>query len=99
FAAGRVLLLLDGLDETETVFRDEVLLPWLTSFLTRHEGCQAVVTSRPSGFPAAAFATDKPLAKLGTDQFTLLDFDEESIRHYLQGWFTQVRLAQNEPRA
>jgi hypothetical protein len=99
FTAGRVLLLLDGLDETEASFRDDVLLPWLVSLLTQHPGCHAVITSRPAGFPESMFAPTGPFGTWGVVDYALQDFDADAIREYLRHWFTQIRLAKNESSA
>ena len=97
FVAGRVLLLLDGLDETQSAFRDDILLPWLASLMAQYTGCHAIVSSRPAGFPDEEFAPNGQFGKWAAADYSLCNFDQAAIRAYIQNWFTQIRLAQNEP--
>jgi hypothetical protein len=99
FAAGRVLLLLDGMDETDASIRDGVLLPWLVELLRNHPGCHAVLTSRPAGFPEEAFQQGGAFADWRPATYTVQDFDREARRKYLENWCTQVRIARGEPSA
>ena len=97
FDGGRVLLLLDGLDETGTTDRDEILIPWLVAVLSRHANCQAVISSRPAGFPFNALrVADGLVGKLHWVLFSLEEFGWGAIVEFLQNWCTQVRLARNE---
>jgi NACHT domain len=89
--AGRVLFMLDGLDETEPELRDQFVIPWLCQLCEDHPDCAFIVSSRPVGYPAGA------LGKLGFVDSDLLDFDDDQIREYCRHWCTAVRLAQNEP--
>ena len=92
-AAGRLLFMLDGLDETTPEDRDDRLLPWLQELVTRYPKCRYLVSSRPVGYPQGW------LKKVGFLEADLLDFEEPEVREYLCHWSTAVRLAQEEPEA
>ncbi|MGB0563486.1 MAG: NACHT domain-containing protein, partial [Spirulinaceae cyanobacterium] len=88
--AGRVLFMLDGLDETEPELRDKFLLPWLYGLLKRYPKCHYLISSRPVGYPQGLLRTGKFV------ECDLLDFDDTQIQDYTCHWCTAVRLAQNE---
>ena len=90
--AGRVLFMLDGLDEVEPELRDRCVLPWLVDVCKKHPKCAYLVSSRPVGYPPGT------LDVLGFAECDLLDFGDEQIAAYTRHWCTAVRLAQNEPR-
>lgn len=89
--SGRVIFMLDGLDETEPDMRDRRLLPWLQDLCKRYTRCRFLVSSRPAGYPPGT------LRALKFDECELLDFDENQIALYTANWCTAVRLARNEP--
>ncbi len=89
--AGRILLMLDGLDEVSPGDRDRYLLPWMLELLERYPKCRFVVSSRPVGYPAGS------LRRLKFVESDLLDFGDDQIEEYTVHWCTAVRLAQNEP--
>ncbi|MFN8634032.1 MAG: NACHT domain-containing protein [Chloroflexota bacterium] len=89
--AGRVLLMLDGLDEVDPQLRDDRVIPWLAGLAARYPACRLLVSSRPVGYPPGT------LAALGVAECDLLDFDPDQVREYVQHWCTAVRLSQNEP--
>ncbi len=91
--AGRVLFMIDGLDETDTERRDRYVLPWLAKLLEDYPCCHYVITSRPTGYPAWT------LTKQGFTESDLLDFNPDQVAEYTRHWCTAVRLAQNEPEA
>ncbi len=101
FASGQVLLLLDGLDETDASTRDAVLFPWLANLLKNHPVWRVVATSRPAGFPESAFMSSE--SSEGTFSpwhpavYTLQEFGREEVIAYLRNWCMQVRIANNEP--
>ena len=66
--AGRVLFMLDGLDEVEPDLRDKCILPWLRSLCDAHPQCVFIVSSRPVGYAAGA------LDKLKFTEADVLDF-------------------------
>ncbi|HWT00424.1 MAG TPA: NACHT domain-containing protein [Pyrinomonadaceae bacterium] len=89
--AGRVLFMLDGLDETETSIRDDYILPWLAGLCKKYPDCLYLVSSRPVGYPPGT------LRKLKFAECDLQDFREPEIAEYTRHWCTAIRLAQNEP--
>lgn len=52
--AGRVLFMLDGLDETEPDLRDNYVLPWLLNLCQKYPTCHYLISSRPVGYPPGA---------------------------------------------
>jgi hypothetical protein len=88
--AGRLLFLLDGLDETEPELRDERLIPWLSELIRDYPNCHYLVSSRPVGYPPGL------LRSLEFAECDLLDFDSSEMAQYTRHWCTAVRLAQNE---
>lgn len=88
---GRVLFMLDGLDETEPDLRDRYVLPWIRELGQRYPNCRYLVSSRPVGYPPGALRT------LQFAECDLLDFGDDEIAEYTRHWCTAVRLARNEP--
>ncbi|TVS20087.1 MAG: NACHT domain-containing protein [Planctomycetaceae bacterium] len=88
---GRVLLMNDGLDETEPEVRDQKLLPWLKDLCKRYPKCRYLVSSRPVGYPPDWLKRPK------FQEFDVEDFTQQQIAEYAQHWCTAVRLARNEP--
>jgi len=91
--AGRVLFMLDGLDETEPELRDECVLPWLLGLCRDYPDCRFLVSSRPVGYPPGT------LSKSAFTELDLADFQDPEISEYTRHWCTAVRLARNEPEA
>ena len=89
--AGRVLFMLDGLDETEPGLRDAYILPWLEDLCASFPSCLFLVSSRPVGYPSGRLQT------LQFSECELRDFREPEIAEYSRHWCTAIRLAQNEP--
>jgi hypothetical protein len=89
--SGRVLLMLDGLDETEPELRDGCILPWLHKLCLDYPNCGYLVSSRPVGYPVGA------LRSPGFVECDLLDFGTDEIGEYTRHWCTAIRLARNEP--
>jgi hypothetical protein len=89
-SAGRVLFLLDGLDEADPGVRDKRILPWLIGICSLYPNCQFVVSSRPVGYQTGA------LRALGFSEAELLDFTEPQVLEYARHWCTAIRLARNE---
>lgn len=89
--AGRVLFMLDGLDETEPALRDKYVLPWLAKLCKDYPDCLYLVSSRPVGYPAGT------LRKLKFAECDLQDFGEPQVTEYAHHWCIARRLAQNEP--
>ncbi|MEE8501453.1 MAG: NACHT domain-containing protein, partial [Kiloniellales bacterium] len=91
--AGRVIFMLDGLDETDPDLLETRVLPWLEGLLRRYPRCHYLISSRPVGY------TPGRLQPLEFEECDLLDFEAPQIRDYARHWCTAVRLAQNEPEA
>jgi hypothetical protein len=89
--AGRVLFMLDGLDETEPDLLDRYVLPWLLKICQDYPDCRYLISSRPVGYPPGT------LHALKFAEFDLLDFEEPEISEYTRHWCTAIRLARNEP--
>jgi energy-coupling factor transporter ATP-binding protein EcfA2 len=88
--SGRILFMLDGLDETEPELRDKYLIPWLQKLCKKYPKCHYLITSRPVGYPPGS------LSSLDFVECDLLDFEEPQINEYTRHWSIAVRLAQNE---
>ena len=88
---GRVLFMLDGLDEVEPTLRDTYLLPWLVDLCRKYDKCNFLISSRPVGYPPGTLRT------LEFAECMLLDFQEPEVNEYTRHWCTAVRLARNEP--
>ncbi len=71
--SGRVLLMLDGLDETSPELRDRQLFPWLKRLIESYPKCRYIVSSRPVGYPAGE------LRSLGFVEADLLDFNQTQV--------------------
>jgi hypothetical protein len=89
--AGRVLFMLDGLDETEPELCDEFLLPWLAELCTEYQKCSYLISSRPAGYPPGA------LHDFDFKECDLQNFSEDEVKEYVHHWCTAIRLSQNEP--
>jgi hypothetical protein len=87
---GRILFMLDGLDETDPKTRDKYLIPWLTKLCDEYPDCRYLISSRPAGYPPGT------LRKLKFVECDLLDFDEAEITNYTQHWCTAIRLGRSE---
>ncbi|MEJ6481439.1 NACHT domain-containing protein [Nostoc punctiforme UO1] len=88
--AGRILFMLDGLDETEPELWDKYLIPWLFDLLKRYPKCHYLISSRPVGYPPGLLHQQKFI------ECNLLDFNESQIQEYTRHWCTAIRLARNE---
>jgi hypothetical protein len=83
-ADGRVLLLLDGLDEVPP--RERALVEdWVDEHLAAHPGTRCVVTTRPS-VVAEQWWVDR-----GFQRFDLLSMSRYSIEQYVHGWHSVAR--------
>lgn len=87
---GRVLFLLDGLDEIDPEVLRQRVIPWLAEIVRRHPQCRYLISSRPSGDPPGM------LGPLRFKEADLLDFDEAAITEYTKHWCVAVRLGRNE---
>ena len=80
-ADGRVLLLLDGLDEVRPRERVHVE-DWVDEHLAVHPATRCIVTTRPSA------VTEQWWADREFHRFDLLPMSRHSIEEYVQGWHT-----------
>ncbi len=90
-AAGRVVLMLDGLDETDLFHRDTYILPWLRDLCQQYPDCHYIASSRPVGYPTGT------LDKLEFAENHICDFTPSQIGDYTVHWCTAIRLGRNEP--
>ncbi|MDC3952782.1 NACHT domain-containing protein [Polyangium jinanense] len=88
---GRVLLMIDGLDEVDPELRARFVIPWLEGLYKEYPGCQFVVSSRPVGYAEGA------LSALEFVEGNLLDFNDNQVHEYARHWCTAIRLGRNEP--
>ncbi|KOP24520.1 hypothetical protein AMR41_20565 [Hapalosiphon sp. MRB220] len=88
--AGRVLFMLDGLDEAEPELLNKYLIPWLFGLLKQYPKCHYLISSRPVGYPPGLLTKQKFV------ECDLLDFDKSQVQEYTCHWCTAVRLARNE---
>lgn len=86
----RVLLIVDGLDETSEHNRKEKLLPWLESLINEYPHIRIVVTSRPAGYPIGW------LKKLNFAECDLAPFDGPQTLEFAQHWHTAKLLSDNK---
>ncbi len=91
--AGRVMFMLDGLDETEPHLLEQRVLPWLGSLVRKYPECAYLVSSRPVSYRPGA------LVELDFVECDLLDFMPAQILECAQNWCVAVRIARNEPVA
>ena len=88
---GKILLMVDGLDEVEPTALERKVLPWISALIKSYPRCKYVLSSRP-----VSYKSDK----IGAHRFAiceLRDFDPEQMRAYSRNWCTARRLARNEP--
>lgn len=90
-ALGRVLLIVDGLDESTTQNRIDRLLPWLEDIIRTFPRTRIVVTSRPAGYPPGW------LTELGFTECDLAPFDGDQALEFAQHWHIARMLAENKP--
>ncbi|MFN6570680.1 NACHT domain-containing protein [Dendronalium sp. ChiSLP03b] len=87
--AGRVLLLIDGLDEVIPEKRQAVMA-WITAFVEMYPNSRYVISSRPAGYQSEEFQ------KLGFTEVTLCNFTSDQIRKYVQRWTTAIELSESK---
>lgn len=80
-AAGRVVVILDGLDELlDSSYRREITAD-IETFAARYVAAPILVTSRRIGYPQA------PLDRRRFDIAYLAELDSDQIRKYVEMWF------------
>ncbi|MDI2127206.1 NACHT domain-containing protein [Yinghuangia seranimata] len=83
-AAGRGLLLIDGLDEVPQSYRDRTR-DWLDDLLAAFPGTRCVLTARPSALP------DGWLAGAEFVELALAPMGKEDVRVFVQRWHEAAR--------
>ncbi len=80
-AAGKALLLLDGLDEVKDLALRNTVVERVTDFYSDHrKGNKFVLTSRVVGYRAVRAVAD------GLVECTLVDFDDDEIAEFIAHW-------------
>jgi hypothetical protein len=87
FEAGRVLLLIDGLDEVVDDKRDN-LINWIGDFVALYPNARYVVSSRPAGYQSDVFQS------LDFSEVMLREFSSEQIQEYVQRWTKAVEMSE-----
>ncbi len=81
--AGRAIVLLDGLDETPTEYRDAVVNAF-SDFRIRRKGARLVLTGRPHGIAGAA------LNRFGKNHVSILTLNPDQVRLFILKWFAHL---------
>lgn len=84
-AAGRGLLLVDGLDEVTQSDREDTHA-WLSGLLARYPGTRCVATVRPHAVAADWLGTE------GFEELTLLPLRGDDIQAFVAAWHEAARL-------
>lgn len=87
--AGRALVLLDGLDEVQTITQRSLVVDRVIDFFRFHraKGNKFVLTSRIVGYKEVRAVT------AGLGECTLVDFDDEEIRQFVTQWTAALEQA------
>jgi energy-coupling factor transporter ATP-binding protein EcfA2 len=87
-AAGRCIVLLDGLDELVDPAKRSLVLDMIVALASRYSGNRFVVTSRPRGYESDA---KQRLASLYAE-CTIRDFDDADMNAFARSWYTAVTI-------
>lgn len=82
-SAGRIIFLVDGLDEIEPGFRDFVATS-LAAYRGNHHGCKMIFSGRPHGVTGAA------ADRFGDHLVDVQDFNDDQIETFIRKWFLSV---------
>lgn len=90
-AAGRCLILLDGLDEVGDLSARQAVVRWIDAQRLRYDRCQFVLTSRPQGYRQARLAR-------GCLLLEMQPLSGAQVRQFLEAWAFahEVHLAEVE---
>jgi hypothetical protein len=88
---GKILFMIDGLDEAEPTALEREILPWISAIIKRYPRCRYVLSSRPVGYKGDKIGPHKFAV------FELCDFDSKRMKEYARNWCAARRLARNEP--
>ncbi|MGE0126792.1 MAG: NACHT domain-containing NTPase [Blastocatellales bacterium] len=80
---GKVLFLLDGLDEIIATSQRREVAQAVDAFAREHPDCPVIVTSRVVGYREAALSSE-------FEQFTIRPFDDEEIKAFINHWHEAV---------
>ena len=75
--AGRILVLLDGVDEVPEFTQRSAIVVEVDGFLREHRAARCLVTSRPYGYIRLAGEVE---------HFDLLNFSEEQVAEFIRRW-------------
>ncbi|MBI5303440.1 MAG: HEAT repeat domain-containing protein [Chloroflexi bacterium] len=89
---GECALLFDGMDEVGTAAQRIEMRDLIENLARAHPANRFIVTSRPKGYEAA------PLDRREFYTFSILDFDDDAIRQFIENWYRAVE-GKNEPEA
>ena len=87
FEKGKVVFLLDGLDEAAEEKRP-LLLDWISSYIDLYPDARYIITSRPAGFQSDFFRN------LYFEEAILSEFDDDQIQDYTYKWSKAVAFAE-----
>jgi hypothetical protein len=87
FEKGNVILLLDGLDEAPSEKR-KLLNNWISDLIDLYPNSHYIVASRPAGYQSSFFN------KLGFNEVSLCEFDDNQIQQYVSKWSKAVAFAE-----
>ena len=85
--AGKVFLLIDGLDEVVVDKRGD-LMRWISDFIEIYPKSRYVISSRPAGYQSDVFQ------RLGFSEVMLCEFNVDQIREYVHRWTKAVEMAE-----
>ncbi|GGA23231.1 GUN4 domain-containing protein [Okeania sp. KiyG1] len=80
--AGKMLVMLDGLDEVKEEWRDEVM-EWIKKAIKDYDSCFFIVTSRPSGY--RNYARDSKLNSLFVKPLS-----ESQQERFIRSWYLSI---------
>ncbi|MBK8430761.1 MAG: NACHT domain-containing protein [Chloroflexi bacterium] len=82
--AGRVWLLLDGLDEVTNPSQRQLVRDAVLAFAQRYPACHYTVTCRILAYE------DKSYQLGGFAKYELAEFDDEQRQRFVQGWYAEL---------
>ncbi|NEQ74009.1 MAG: NACHT domain-containing protein [Okeania sp. SIO2C9] len=80
--AGKMLVMLDGLDEVKEEWRDEVM-EWIKKAIKDYDSCFFIITSRPSGY--RKYARDSKLNSLFVKPLS-----ESQQERFIRSWYLSI---------
>ena len=86
---GKVLLLIDGLDEVVSEKRDN-LMEWISEIVRVYPNSKYIISSRPSGYQSETFQ------ELDFKEFKLCDFTLDQVKGYVYKWTEALETYENQ---